>query len=130
MFFCHPQDIKTAVAVSSIPLGTEAQIAAPVSRMASSTERPPATIPMTITVNSTMGNDPQSDTDHSEKIDSSVDSNESGGDLTKSVSTISGASNDHNIAYPSGFRLLIIVLSLCLSVFLVALDQTIIGTAM
>ena len=102
----------------------EERSAAPVSRMAPLTERPPATIPK---VNSTVGNDPQSDSDNREKIDSTVDSNEN---LTKSVSAIPGTANDNNIAYPSGFRLLIIVISLCLSVFLVALDQTIIGTAM
>jgi hypothetical protein len=48
-------------------------------------------------------------------------------DLTRQMSTIS---NDDNVAYPSGLRLFIITVSLCFAVFLVALDQTIIATAM
>jgi len=108
----------------------EEHVAASVSLTGSLTEPPSDTIPIPIKVNSMMANDPQSDIDNSEKIDSSVDSNEGRADLTKSVSAISDASNDHNIVYPSGLRLAIIIISLCLSVFLVALDQTIIATAM
>jgi hypothetical protein len=50
-----------------------------------------------------------------------------GNDLTQSVSAIS---NDDDIVYPKGFRLTVITISLCFAVFLVALDQTIIATAM
>lgn len=48
-------------------------------------------------------------------------------ELSKSVSAMS---NDDNIVYPKGLRLVIITISLCFAVFLVALDQTIIATAM
>ena len=48
-------------------------------------------------------------------------------DLTRQMSTIS---SDDNVVYPSGLRLVIITVSLCFAVFLVALDQTIIATAM
>ena len=44
--------------------------------------------------------------------------------------TVSAVSNDDDIVYPSGFRLTVITISLCFAVFLVALDQTIIATAM
>jgi hypothetical protein len=37
--------------------------------------------------------------------------------------------NDKNIVYPKGLRLVLILLALCCAVFLVALDQTIIATA-
>jgi hypothetical protein len=37
--------------------------------------------------------------------------------------------NDENIIYPAGLRLVLILLALCCAVFLVALDQTIIATA-
>jgi len=37
--------------------------------------------------------------------------------------------NDEEIVYPSGFVLAAIIIALCLAVFLVALDQTIIATA-
>jgi len=36
---------------------------------------------------------------------------------------------EDNIVYPTGIKLVLIMLALCLSVFLVALDQTIIATA-
>lgn len=54
---------------------------------------------------------------------------ESAGDneLAKIASAVS---NDDNIVYPKGLRLTIIIISLCCAVFLVALDQTIIATAM
>lgn len=48
-------------------------------------------------------------------------------DLTRHMSSIS---NDDNVIYPSGFRLTVLTVSLCFAVFLVALDQTIIATAM
>jgi len=56
---------------------------------------------------------------------------------TKSVSeksVVNGApspspSPKEEIVYPKGFKLVAIVLALCLAVFLVALDQTIIATA-
>jgi hypothetical protein len=44
--------------------------------------------------------------------------------------TVSAVSNDDNIIYPKGLRLTIIIISICCAVFLVALDQTIIATAM
>jgi hypothetical protein len=44
--------------------------------------------------------------------------------------TVSAVSNDDDVIYPSGFRLTVITISLCFAVFLVALDQTIIATAM
>jgi hypothetical protein len=97
------------------------------------TEPPPATIPVPIDVKSTV-TDSTSDNDNSEKVDESFDSTDGPADvndnLKKSVSAISSASNDDNVVYPHGWRLAIIVLSLCFSVFLVALDQTIIATAM
>src|SRR5579859_5301837 len=52
---------------------------------------------------------------------------EHGGDIAQAVSSMS---NDDNVVYPSGARLTIITMSLCFAVFLVALDQTIIATAM
>ncbi|OHW97389.1 MFS toxin efflux pump [Colletotrichum incanum] len=39
-------------------------------------------------------------------------------------------SEDDNIVYPSGLKLVLIIVSLCLAVFLVALDQTIIAPAL
>jgi hypothetical protein len=48
-------------------------------------------------------------------------------DLARRVSTVS---NDDDVVYPTGFRLTVITISLCFAVFLVALDQTIIATAM
>jgi hypothetical protein len=39
------------------------------------------------------------------------------------------AKNDSEIVYPTGFKLYAIILALCLAIFLVALDQTIIATA-
>ena len=105
----------------------------PLSRRTSLTEPPPATIPVPIEVKST-ATDSTSDNENSEKVDESFDSSDGPADvnaeLKKSVSAISGTSNDENVVYPHGFRLAIIVLSLCFSVFLVALDQTIIATAM
>jgi hypothetical protein len=50
-----------------------------------------------------------------------------GSALTQSVSAMS---NDDDVVYPKGFRLTVITISLCFAVFLVALDQTIIATAM
>ena len=46
------------------------------------------------------------------------------------TSPIAPASTDSNIVYPKGIRLVVIITSLCFAVFLVALDQTIIATAM
>lgn len=60
--------------------------------------------------------------DLDEKAETSADP-----DLTRQMSTIS---SDDNVVYPSGLRLTIITVSLCFAVFLVALDQTIIATAM
>jgi hypothetical protein len=37
--------------------------------------------------------------------------------------------NEHNPDYPTGFKLVTLIIALCLAVFLVALDQTIIATA-
>jgi hypothetical protein len=59
---------------------------------------------------------------HGEKRESAGDNG-----LAKMVSAVS---NDDNIVYPKGLRLTIIIISLCCAVFLVALDQTIIATAM
>jgi hypothetical protein len=39
------------------------------------------------------------------------------------------AKNESEIVYPTGFKLYAIILALCLAIFLVALDQTIIATA-
>ncbi|CAH0016442.1 unnamed protein product [Clonostachys rhizophaga] len=39
-------------------------------------------------------------------------------------------SNDENVVYPTGITLILIITSLCLAVFLVALDQTIIAPAL
>ena len=47
--------------------------------------------------------------------------------LARKESTISRESLSE---YPTGLRLVIVVISLCFAVFLVALDQTIIATAM
>ena len=44
--------------------------------------------------------------------------------------TTSAVSTDSNIVYPTGLPLAIVVISLCFAIFLVALDQTIIATAM
>jgi len=44
--------------------------------------------------------------------------------------TTSAVSTDSNIVYPTGLPLAIVVTSLCFAIFLVALDQTIIATAM
>ena len=52
---------------------------------------------------------------------------ERGSELMKPVS---GVSTESDIVYPTGFRLVVIIVSLCFAVFLVALDQTIIATAM
>jgi hypothetical protein len=43
--------------------------------------------------------------------------------------TVPGASEDESV-YPHGLKLVLIITSLCLSVFLVALDQTIIAPAL
>lgn len=75
-------------------------------------------------VNSTSPNNSPSESDNDdEKIESSAD-------WTKSVSVISVVSTEENAMYPVGFRLVMIVVSLYFAVFLVALDQTIIATAM
>lgn len=39
-------------------------------------------------------------------------------------------SNDEDVVYPTGITLILIITSLCLAVFLVALDQTIIAPAL
>jgi len=44
--------------------------------------------------------------------------------------TTSAISTDSNIIYPTGLPLAIVVVALCFAIFLVALDQTIIATAM
>ena len=44
--------------------------------------------------------------------------------------TTSAISTDADIVYPTGLPLAIVVVALCFSIFLVALDQTIIATAM
>jgi hypothetical protein len=49
-------------------------------------------------------------------------------DLEKTASAVSADAIP--TVYPKGFRLIVITASLCFSVFLVALDQTIIATAM
>lgn len=56
-----------------------------------------------------------------------VDNETDGAPVTQSVSAVS---DDSNMVYPKGFRLAVIFISLCFAVFLVALDQTIIATAM
>ena len=48
---------------------------------------------------------------------------------SNSVISAPGAEDDDEIVYPGGLKLVIITLALCLSVFLVALDNTIIATA-
>jgi hypothetical protein len=60
-------------------------------------------------------------------VDEKGEAETSGHELTQAVST---ASNDDHVVYPHGFRLTVITVSLCCAVFLVALDQTIIATAM
>jgi hypothetical protein len=62
-----------------------------------------------------------------EALDGEKDEKSGDDDLTRHMSSIS---NDDNVVYPSGFRLTVITVSLCFAVFLVALDQTIIATAM
>lgn len=44
--------------------------------------------------------------------------------------TTSAVSTDSTIVYPTGLPLAIVVIALCFAIFLVALDQTIIATAM
>src|SRR5215471_16524834 len=56
-----------------------------------------------------------------------VDGDPAHADLTQTTSAIS---TDSTTVYPKGFRLIVIIVSLCFAVFLVALDQTIIATAM
>lgn len=46
-----------------------------------------------------------------------------------SISFNAGPENDDDIEYPHGLKLGLVTLSLCLAVFLVALDNTIIATA-
>lgn len=46
------------------------------------------------------------------------------------ATTTSAVSTDSTTVYPKGYRLIVIFVSLCFAVFLVALDQTIIATAM
>ena len=62
-----------------------------------------------------------------EALDSEKEETSGDAGLTRQMSSIS---NDDNVVYPSGIRLIIITVSLCFAVFLVALDQTIIATAM
>lgn len=50
-------------------------------------------------------------------------------DLEKPDVATSSTAQDDEIEYPGPWRLLVIILGLYLAVFLVALDQTIIGTA-
>jgi hypothetical protein len=59
-----------------------------------------------------------------EKVDATMTAESGLGKTTSSVST------DSNMVYPSGLRLAVVVISLCFAIFLVALDQTIIATAM
>ena len=49
--------------------------------------------------------------------------------ISNSVISVPGAEDDDELVYPSGLKLALITLALCLSVFLVALDNTIIATA-
>ena len=56
-----------------------------------------------------------------------VDGDAADADLAKTTSAVS---TDSTTVYPKGFRLIVIFVSLCFAVFLVALDQTIIATAM
>ena len=58
------------------------------------------------------------------------DANETEDNAAPIAQTTSTVSTDSNIVYPHGFRLVVIITSLCFAVFLVALDQTIIATAM
>lgn len=51
-------------------------------------------------------------------------------DGKKGEQTAPGAEPDADIEYPTGLKLTLIILSLCLAIFLVALDQTIIAPAL
>ncbi|KAI1498097.1 major facilitator superfamily domain-containing protein [Biscogniauxia marginata] len=50
--------------------------------------------------------------------------------LSKTPSETQVPQDDENIVYPTGLKLWLVILSLCLAVFLVALDQTIIAPAL
>ncbi|KLU86453.1 hypothetical protein MAPG_05466, partial [Magnaporthiopsis poae ATCC 64411] len=55
---------------------------------------------------------------------------ENGAAKTGGSSSSSGADADADVEYPKGPKLILIIAALCLSVFLVALDQTIIAPAL
>jgi len=60
-----------------------------------------------------------------EKIDLDDQPTDNEGSLKEPVST----EEDDDVEYPTGAKMLAIVVALCLSIFLVALDMTIIATA-
>ena len=62
--------------------------------------------------------------------DSAIDEKRKSTSDDRLAKTVSAISNDDNVVYPKGLRLAIVFVSLCFAVFLVALDQTIIATAM
>ncbi len=71
------------------------------------------------------GAEPTSETETKSEIQTKLERTKS----HTSVITVPGAEEGDEITYPSGVKLALITLALCLAVFLVALDNTIIATA-
>ena len=62
-----------------------------------------------------------------DKSESLIDTNDEG--LEKKPKVVETKNEEDDIEYPHGLKLAVILGALCLAVFLVALDQTIISTA-
>ena len=115
----------------------DATVAAPTSTESSSLEKPNSKEPAASSPTASLHEKPtpteadggkiEKTTSHGPKLVRTISQPEK---LARTVSVPGvGDISEDDITYPSGFKLAIIVVSLCISIFLMALDNTIIATA-